>query len=124
MSELEIDQEAEAIVRALAADATEPHPGECLACYVARMLEDFGCDCTLRFTRHYRDLRAPRASGLERRLGSLGGFCDCEIFLNGLRLVGLSREDDDGSGSPPLANCRGVRHGSTQPCTLWAPQRW
>ena len=85
MSELEIDQEAEEIVRALASDATEPHPGECLACHVARMLEDFGCDCTLRFARHYRDLRAPRASDLERR---------------------------------------GVRRGSTQPCTLWASQRW
>jgi hypothetical protein len=123
MSELEIDQEAEAIVRALASQATEPHPGECLACYVARMLEDFGCDCTLRFARHYRDLRAPRASGLERRLGSMGGFCDCEIFLNGLRLFDHSWEDDR-SGPPPLAPCRGVRRGSTRPCTLWARQRW
>jgi hypothetical protein len=123
MSELEIDQEAEAIVRALAADATDPRPGECVACYVARMLEDFGCDCTLRFARHYRDLRAPRASGLERRLGSMGGFCDCEIVLNGLRLVDHSWEDDP-SGSPALAPCRGVRRGSTRPCTLWAPRRW
>ena len=123
MSDLGIDQEAEAIVRALASDATQPQPGECLACYVARMLEEFGCDCTLRFARHYRDLRAPRASGLERRLGALGGFCDCEIFLNGLRLFDRTQKDDP-SGSPMLPACRGVRRGSTRPCALWARQRW
>jgi len=30
-----------------------------------------------------RDVTAPRATALEQRLGDLGGFCDCEIFLNG-----------------------------------------
>jgi hypothetical protein len=123
MSDLGIDQEAEAIVRAVASGTTMPHPGECLACFVARMLEEFGCDCTLRFARHYRDLRAPRASALERKLGSAGGFCDCEIFLNGLRRADRSWEDDL-SGPPSLAPCRGVRRGSTQPCGLWVRRRW
>jgi len=63
-----------------------PEPGECLLCYVHRMLVEFGCDCRLRFAAHYRDVRAPRATGLERRLGNSGGFCDCEIFLNGYDL--------------------------------------
>jgi hypothetical protein len=123
MSDLGIDQQAEAIVRALASDAIASRPGECLACYVARMLEEFGCDCTLRFARHFRDLRAPRATGLERRLGALGGFCDCEIFLNGLRLLDGSH-GDDASGSAPLPPCRGVRLGSTRACALWERQRW
>ncbi|MDX6357453.1 MAG: hypothetical protein QOH37_507 [Nocardioidaceae bacterium] len=46
---------------------------ECLYCYVARMLDEHGRDCTLRWAGHYRDLRAPRATTLERRLGSMGG---------------------------------------------------
>ncbi|MGY2875385.1 hypothetical protein ACVW00_002575 [Marmoricola sp. URHA0025 HA25] len=121
MPDLGIDQEAEAIVRALADRATAPRPRECLACFVARMLEEFGCDCTLRFARHYRDVRAPRASGLERRLGSMGGFCDCEIFLNGLQRADLSREEDP---APPPPPCRGAQRGSTQACGLWMRHGW
>ncbi len=63
-----------------------PEPLECLICYVHRMLLEFGCDCRLRFAAHYRDVRAPRATSLERRLGRMGGFCDCEIFFNSFEL--------------------------------------
>src|SRR5438105_4691710 len=73
----------------LASILTEPRPDECVLCYVDRMLDAFGCDTTLRWARRWRDLRRPRATGLERRLESRGGFCDCEIFLNGWTL----RED-------------------------------
>ena len=69
----------------VARSLTRPHARECLVCYVLRMLNEFGCDTTLRFARGYRDLRAPRATALETRLGNMGGFCDCEIFLNGMR---------------------------------------
>ncbi|MEZ5127877.1 MAG: DUF2695 domain-containing protein [Micropruina glycogenica] len=59
---------------------------ECVLCYVYRMIGEFGCDCRLRFATHYRDVRAV-PTGLERRLGQTGGYCDCEIFLNGYELA-------------------------------------
>lgn len=75
---------AESMLRDLAHGLTEPHKGECLFCFVARMVDEHGCDTTLRWATRYRDLRAPRATALERRLSQMGGFCDCEIFLNGM----------------------------------------
>ena len=112
---------------------TGPHEHECLLCYVWRML-DFGCT-GLRWATHYRDLRAPRATALERRLGQKGGFCDCEIFLNGFELrpqhmVGGDEYVENGVSyidnanyPDPMPPCRGVRRGSTQGCALWAPIR-
>ncbi|WP_245703216.1 DUF2695 domain-containing protein [Raineyella antarctica] len=109
-----------------------PRPGECLLCYVSRMVLQFGCDNHLRFARQYRDARAPRATGLERRLANAGGFCDCEVLLNAydLRpehwLPALTHEEDgrtvidEGERSPDsLPACTGVSTGSTQPCGLW-----
>jgi hypothetical protein len=98
------------------------------------MLE-FGCDNQLRWAGRFRDLQAPRATGLEARLGRVGGFCDCEIFLNGFELapelwVRPEPVEDDGivfQGDPhhpePLPPCRGVRRGSTRGCTLWVRLR-
>jgi hypothetical protein len=94
---------------------------ECLHCYVCRMLE-FGCDTTLRWARRWRALRAPRAVGLERRLGDRGAFCDCKIFVNGWQpraMVATEQGEEFPDRVPP---CRGVRAGSTQPCPLWVPQ--
>jgi hypothetical protein len=71
-------------LRHLAVELTQPKPGECLHCYVYRMLE-FGCT-GLRWAKRYRDLNAPRASALERRMMSKGAGCDCEIFMNGWTL--------------------------------------
>jgi hypothetical protein len=71
-------------LRHLSIEITQPKPGECLHCYVYRMLE-FGCT-GLRWARRYRDLRAPRATALDRRLMSKGAGCDCEIFMNGWSL--------------------------------------
>jgi len=127
--------EVESWLRSLAVDLTEPRPRECLLCFTARMLEEFGCDNQLRFARRFRDLRAPRAVGLERRLGERGGFCDCEIFLNGWavhrRLWSPEVEvERDGfvevvDAEPPdeLPPCTGVRLGSTQACELWERRR-
>ena len=70
----------------LSTTLTTPEPAECVLCYVQRMLGAFGCDCTLRWARRWRDLRLPGATGLERRLESRGGYCDCEVFLNGWTL--------------------------------------
>lgn len=125
MDDVAIDVQAEQIVRGLARDLTDPRVGECLLCYVARMLTAFDCDTTLRFARNHRDLSAPRATALERRLADMGGFCDCEIFLNAVTVAPHLRVRD-GSGeeiAPDLPGCTGVRRGSTQGCGNWVRQR-
>jgi hypothetical protein len=116
-------------LRTLSTALTDPRAGECLLCYVYRMLE-FGCT-GLRWARRYRDVRAPRATALEDRLGQRGGYCDCEIFLNGYELApehwvpseecaedGVSYISDP-AYPDPMPDCRGVRRGSTQGCALW-----
>lgn len=123
-------------LRTLSTELTDPHEGECLLCYVYRMLEH-GCT-GLRWARRYRDLRAPRATALEHRLGQKGGYCDCEIFLNAYDLaptylVPAAEHVEDGvayltdpSYPDPMPQCRGARRGSTQGCALWVqqPRRW
>jgi Protein of unknown function (DUF2695) len=102
---------------------TAPKKDECLFCYVYRMLASHGCDCTLRWARRWRDLRAPRATALERRLRSRGGYCDCEIFLNGWTAsAAITRWDPVTEAEiwpEPMPACPGVRPRSTQPCPLW-----
>lgn len=133
MANLTVD-ETESYLRALAAELTDPHPGECLLCYVYRMLEH-GC-AGLRWASRYRDLRAPRATALERRLGEKGGFCDCEIFMNAFDLrpehLVPEREQEDAEGVVTITEpmyptvmplCLGARRGSTRPCGLWAARR-
>ncbi len=114
---------AETALRDVLGELTDPLPGECLFCYVYRMLE-FGCGPDrLTWARRWRDLRAPRATGLERRLGARGGFCDCEIFLNGWRPRDLVLDENGDEAHPSvMPSCRGVRRGSTQPCSLWVPK--
>ncbi|MBI2244145.1 MAG: DUF2695 domain-containing protein [Nocardioides sp.] len=126
MSEMSVADEAERYLRILADPRSQPAPHECLACFVARMLPDFGCDTTLRWAQRFRDLRSPTATGLERRLGGVGGFCDCEIFLNGYRLArhllvrDLATDELMAPDEDPA--CSGVRSTSTRPCVNW--ERW
>jgi len=102
---------------------TAPKKDECLFCYVYRMLTSHGCDCTLRWARRWRDLRVPRPTALERRLGNRGGYCDCEIFLNGWTaspaMTRTDPETDDEIWPDPIPVCPGVHPRSTQPCRLW-----
>jgi hypothetical protein len=126
MSDTTIDQEAEALLRAASSLLTDPREGECLLCFVARMLDDFGCDTTLRWSLRFRDARAPRATALAARLGDVGGFCDCEIFLNGYRVAEALGDVDEsgdriGLAAPP--DCAGARRGSTRPCGAWERRR-
>ena len=122
--------EAENYLAARAAEVTTPADGECALCYVNRMLEAFGCDTTLRWARRWRALRLPRATGLERRLETRGGFCDCEIFINGWDLrADLQVPDEEGELEWPLLRppCAGVGGRSSQPCAIWVPRdrpRW
>lgn len=103
-----IDTEAERLVRAASDSLTAPLPGECLPCYLDRVIRDVRCDGSLRLASHYRDLMAPRATALERRLHENGACCDCEVLMN----IYLSKAET-------VWPCETVRRGSTQPCGLW-----
>jgi len=127
-----VDGAAEHFVRELAAELVAPEGRECLACYVNRMLCEFGCDGTVRFALRYRDIRVPRATALARTLADGGGFCDCEVLMNvfspAARLWTPGRwvENEDGdeeyveAAEPEsIPPCSGVRAGSAKPCGSW-----
>lgn len=101
----------EADLARLSRRLTEPGERECLRCYLIRMITNFGCDNTHRWTRLWRDLRAPRATALVGRLARLGACCcDCEVIMNVYKDY-----PDTGEALP----CAGVaRAGSTRPCGL------
>jgi hypothetical protein len=136
LSELQSTRKAPAMLPEFLA---APRAGECLLCYAYRMMNSQGCDGTLRWAKQWRDLRAPRHTALERRLGSSGGYCDCEIFLNGWTASpvvtrtgpGSETDDDDEEDEydvedevwpDPMPACRGGRHKSPEPCPLWLPR--
>ena len=128
---------AEEFLVGLSEALTAPGPGECVLCFAARMVSEFGCDTTMRWVRRWRDLRVQRATGLVRRLNARGGFCDCEIFLNGITYAPhlLVRSlppdpdededvhEDEGRWPNPRPRCGGVRSGSTKGCTHWVRHR-
>jgi Protein of unknown function (DUF2695) len=92
--------------------STIPDPGEneCLRCYLVRMLHISGCDGTHRWTTRWRDARAPRATGLLRKLASRGGICcDCEVIFNVW---------PDYPETEALLPCAGTSPGCTDPCDL------
>ena len=126
MAENTMVEALEAELRSMAEAATLPGGSECVACYVARMVDEFGCDTTLRWAQRFRDVRSPTATGLERRLGSMGGYCDCEIFLNGLEMARhvLVRDlhSDELEAPAELPDCAGVRRTSTRWCSNWERQ--
>jgi hypothetical protein len=92
---------------------TEPAERECLRCYLLRMISEFGCDGTHRWTVRWRDLRAPRARGLVQRMRRRGGLCcDCEVIFNVF---------PDYPDTEEILPCAGVpRSGSALPCHLTA----
>src|SRR5260221_9198467 len=63
----------EAELAELSQRLTEPGERECLRCYLLRMISEFGCDGSHRWTVRWRDLRAPRARGLVQRMQRRGG---------------------------------------------------
>jgi hypothetical protein len=127
---MELTEQRKAELMGLREYLTAPRPGECLFCYVYRMLNSFGCDGTLRWAARWRDLRASRATALERRLGRRGGYCDCEIFMNGwmasTEMTSTDPETDDEVWRDPMPTCRGANLHSTEPCLLWSrrSRRW
>ena len=127
MTDKTIEEEAESYLADVARRITGAREDECLFCYVARMLEEHGCGTSLRFVRSYRDQRAPRATAVERRMGEMGGFCDCEIFLNGMTmarsLLTYDEEAEEWLQPEERPGCRGVRLGSTKSCGVWERRR-
>ena len=128
MEQQRVVRDAEEYLQLVVAEVMAPHPAECVLCYVVRMLGEHGCDETLRWTGRFRELRSPRATALEGRMQAVGGFCDCEVFLNGYRLRREHLERDIHTDElrapdhPPT--CAGVgRLDSTKPCTLWERSR-
>ncbi len=115
MTSIPIIDESEDFLRRRAAELTQPREDECLCCYVARLLDEFPCDGSVRHALHYRDVVAPLAKDLAARLGRMGGYCDCELFLNGYQLRG----GDSEAAFDVLPPCNGVRRGSVQPCGNW-----
>lgn len=71
---------------ALAEELTAPDTGECLACYLERMLGQHGCTHDHRFTRRWTQARRRGSpEGLVRWAQSRGGLCcDCEVVVNSL----------------------------------------
>ncbi len=100
---------------------SQPRERECLCCYVARMLAKVPCDNSLRLALHYRDVAAPRASGLAQQLSRMGGYCDCEMLMNsyGLREPEEDVDTEVVADSDVMPTCRGVRAGSVEPCKNW-----
>ena len=100
----------EAEIADLAERLTAPAEQECLRCYLLRMITEFGCDGTYRWTIRWRDLRAAQPRALIRQLELRGGRCDCEVLINVY--------PDYPPVDEPLP-CAGVaRPGSSRPCDL------
>ncbi|HEX6235477.1 MAG TPA: DUF2695 domain-containing protein [Jiangellaceae bacterium] len=70
--------------RARSTAASErPSPGECLRCYIQRLVTSHGCDTSLRFTRRWlSDSSFANPERLLRWFESSGGYCDCEVLMN------------------------------------------
>jgi hypothetical protein len=80
---MDIGQMTEIELRTLGARLTRVRPGECLACYLERMLSEFGCTSDHRFTTRWRTAQPRPMPALMRWLADRGGCCcDCEVLLN------------------------------------------
>ncbi|MBW3084343.1 hypothetical protein KEM60_00530 [Austwickia sp. TVS 96-490-7B] len=116
----------DADIHVLPVTETWPHPGECLTCYLTRMTSQFGCR-GFHWTTRFRDVTAPQATALLRRLSHMGGYCDCEVLMNAyVPRQGLEHPHAAGLMSPlptTTPTCQRVRRGSTRPCTVWVRRR-
>ena len=77
----EMAQAVESEIADLAEQLTAPRRDECLRCYLLRLITEFGCDGTYRWTIRWRDVRASSPRSLLSLLSRRGGFCDCEVLM-------------------------------------------
>lgn len=89
-----------------------PLTGECLCCFVYRMVDAHGCANDLHWAVRWRDSESPDLRGLERILRSAGGCCDCEILTN------LRRPLVEPSPGEPLPPCQALQAGELA-CVLF-----
>jgi hypothetical protein len=124
MSETSVAAEAERYLQAVV--EAEPQEGECLVCFVTRMVEEHGCDTTYLWARRFRDVRSPTATGLEKRYWQRLITCDC-LIGHAHRLVQelMVRDVHTDELEPPRHQppCAGVRRTSTQACANWVRVR-
>lgn len=128
-----ITERAERILHDVASTLMTPTAGECLVCFVARQIDEFGCNGTHRFVAQYRDRVAPRATALLARLSAMGACCcDCEMFMNTYEpaprpwtqaheSVDSDDFDEWAIAKPPdkMPPCETTRRGSTSSCANW-----
>lgn len=104
---------------------TSIQQGECLVCFLHRMVGLDTCSGSFAWTEHYRVARAPQAVALERRLRAAGACCDCEVPGGVWQLNGglLARDPHSGQLVVPdeLPSCAVTRPRSTRPCVNWTP---
>ncbi|MEP9363811.1 DUF2695 domain-containing protein [Nocardioides sp. CN2-186] len=121
MSGTTVAEEAEHYLWAVA--EREPQERECLVCFVARTVEELGCDSTLLWATRFRDLRSPTATALERRYRAMAVRCDCLIPQKAHQLVRelLVRDlhTDELERPAQLPPCAGVRRTNVRPCANW-----
>src|SRR5260370_3240270 len=106
----EMSQAVEREIADLAERLTAPGRDECLRCFLLRMITEFGCDGTYRWTIRWRDVRAAQPGGLLRQFELRGGCCDCEILLNVF--------PDYPPVTSPLPFAGVPKQGSAKPCHL------
>ena len=66
-------------------DRRQVRRGECLYCYLARMLETTGCTHALTLTHRWIDAQPRSARWVIRWADAQGGACDCGVMFNVFR---------------------------------------
>jgi hypothetical protein len=98
----------------------EPGERECLLCYLGRMLSQYGCDNTKKWTVRWRDRRFPGHDQVLTELEDRGGCCcDCEVIMNVWEQGGVAWEEE-AERRPPLP-CGGIAsHDPLDLCARWS----
>lgn len=100
-----------------------PRSGECVTCFVRRMVAARGCAGALSWVERWRLARVRRATALVDRLRRRGAACDCAVVRRLWTLSAALWVPDPLTGEltepAEVPDCPGVRPNSTQPCEHW-----